>query len=168
MTSFAITTSSGSLFHTWPTLTVKKFFRRLSLAPLMKIFLWCPLVCSLPLGIVGVTSLSYIPAIILKISIMSPLRRLNTNVGRPIFSRRSEYSRCFRSGTCFVALLCILSNSAISVFLYGAHTATDVSMSGRTRLLKSWRNSSGQDSQMFFGWFPSQHWLSLFWYICDP
>ena len=56
------------------------------------------------------------------------------------FFRRSEYSRCFRSGTCFVALLCTLSNSAISVFLYGAHTATDVSMSGRTRLLKSWRN----------------------------
>ena len=27
---------------------------------------------------------------------------------------------------------------------------------------------SGQDSQMFFGWFPSQHLLSLFWYICDP
>ena len=27
---------------------------------------------------------------------------------------------------------------------------------------------SGQDSQMFFGWFPSQHVLSLFWYISGP
>ena len=50
----------------------------------MKNFLWCPLVYSLPLGIVGVTPLSYIPAMFLKMSIMSPLRRLNTNVGRPI------------------------------------------------------------------------------------
>ena len=85
MTSFAITTSSGSLFHTWPTLTVKKSVRRLSLAPLMKIFLRCLLACSFPFGIVGVTSFSYIAAIILKISTMSPLRSLNTNVGRPIF-----------------------------------------------------------------------------------
>ena len=127
LTSFAITTSSGSLFHTWPTLAVKKFFRRLSLAPLMKMFLLCPLVCSLPLDVMGITSLSYIPAIILKISIMSPSRRLTTNVGRPVLFRRSEYYRCFRSGTCFVALLCTLSNSVISVFLYGAHTATAVS-----------------------------------------
>ena len=114
-------------------LTVKKFFRRLSL------FLWCPLVWSLPLGVVWATSFSYILAIILKLSIMSPLRRLNNNVGSPIFYRRYEYFRCFRSGTCFVALLCTLSNSVMPV-LYGAHTGTDVSLSGRTRILKNLRN----------------------------
>ena len=137
---FCITTSPGSLFHTWPTLTVKKLFRRLSPAPLMILFLWCPLVCSLPLGIMEVTSSSYIPAMILKISIVSPLKRLNTNVGRPIFFRHSLYSRCFRPGTCFVALLCTLSNSIISVLSYGAHSVTDVLMTGCTGLVKSRRN----------------------------
>ena len=82
-------------------LSILLAFVRGSLAPLMQNALWCPLVCLLPLGIVGVTSLSYIPAIILKISIMSSLMHLNNNIGRPIVFRCSEYSRCFRLGTCF-------------------------------------------------------------------
>ena len=82
-------------------LSILLAFVRGSLAPLMQNALWCPLVCLLPLGIVGVTSLSYIPVIVLKISIMSSLRHLNNNIGRPIVFRCSEYSRCFRLGTCF-------------------------------------------------------------------
>ena len=77
----------------------------------------------------------YIPAIILEIAIMFPQRRLNTNVGRPIFSSVPNIPDVAGQALALWLSFVPLSNSAISVFLYGAHTAPDVSMSGRTRRL---------------------------------
>ena len=60
-TSLAFTNSSGSSFHIVAILSVKKYLRRFSLLPLLKIFLLWPLVLVVPLGNVGATSSSYVP-----------------------------------------------------------------------------------------------------------
>ena len=84
-----------------------------------------------------VTLLSYIPVVILNVSIMSPFTRLYFNVGNLKFLNLSSYSIFFICGSILVARLCTFSIELISFFLYGDQTLLAFSKCGRTSALNN-------------------------------
>lgn len=75
-------------------------------------------------GRVGTASSSYIFFKILKVSIISPLQRLNRNVGKLRYLRRSTYCNLLHPWTNFVALFWTFSTSSINPTAWGDQTAS--------------------------------------------
>lgn len=111
LTEGAVTTSSGREFQMGVTLLIKKYFLRSYFTH------WVANLNLFPLVVVEVENLnstdvdlSYMPVIILKISIKSPLTLLNLKVGSPNLISLSLYVSFFNLGINFVALLCTFSS----------------------------------------------------------